>query len=84
MHGVTLRPKQDDSNNSEHGPVVKGRASPLAGDEPGRTADTEPVSEATPEDGTPQHRYEGLPWFDRVWVALLLFVVLTACWRVVL
>jgi hypothetical protein len=42
------------------------------------------VSEATPENGTPQHRYEGLPWFDRVWVALLLFVVLTACWRVVL
>ena len=64
--------------------MVKGRASPLAGDEPGRTADTEPVSEATPENGTPQHRYEGLPWFDRVWVALLLFVVLSACWRVVL
>jgi hypothetical protein len=42
------------------------------------------VSETTPEGNTPQQGYEGLPWFDRVWVVLLLFVVLTASWRVIL
>jgi len=38
----------------------------------------------TPEDDAPQYGYEGLPWFDRVWVVLLLLVVLTATWRVIL
>jgi hypothetical protein len=42
------------------------------------------VSEATPEDEAPEGAYQGLPWFDRVWVALLVFVVLTATWRVIL
>jgi hypothetical protein len=42
------------------------------------------VSEATPEDETPQYGYQGLPWFDRVWVALLIFVILTTTWRVIL
>ena len=41
------------------------------------------VSEATPEHATPQHGYEGLPWFDRVWVALLILVILTTTWRVI-
>lgn len=42
------------------------------------------VSEATPEHNPPQHGYEGLPWFDRVWVALLILVILTTTWRVIL
>ena len=42
------------------------------------------VSEATPEHNTPQQGYEGLPWFDRVWVALLILVILTTTWRVIL
>ncbi|HET6683672.1 MAG TPA: hypothetical protein VFG75_08235 [Gaiella sp.] len=41
------------------------------------------MSEITPEERPAQHGYEGLPWFDRVWVFLLLMVVLTACWRVI-
>ena len=41
------------------------------------------MSETTPEDDTPQYRYRGLPWFDRVWVALLLLVILTTTWRVI-
>lgn len=41
------------------------------------------MSEATPEDTAPEHAYQGLPWFDRVWVALLVMVVLTAAWRVI-
>jgi hypothetical protein len=41
------------------------------------------VSEATPDDTSPGYVYEGLPWFDRVWVVLLLMVVLTAVWRVI-
>ena len=43
----------------------------------------EAVSEATPEHNPPQHGYEGLPWFDRVWVALLILVILTTTWRVI-
>ena len=41
------------------------------------------MSEITPEERPAQRGYEGLPWFDRVWVFLLLMVVLTACWRVI-
>jgi hypothetical protein len=41
------------------------------------------VSEATPEDASPGYVYEGLPWFDRVGVVLLLMVVLTAVWRMI-
>jgi hypothetical protein len=41
------------------------------------------MSETTPEERT-QDCYEGLLWFDRVWVALLLLLILTATWRVIL
>jgi hypothetical protein len=41
------------------------------------------MSETTPEERT-QDGYQGLPWFDRVWVALLLLLILTATWRVIL
>jgi hypothetical protein len=42
------------------------------------------VSEATPDDDTPHFGYQGLPWFDWVWVALLILVILTTTWRVIL
>jgi hypothetical protein len=42
------------------------------------------VSETTSGGSTPRPGYQGLPWFDRVWVVLLLLVVLTATWRVIL
>jgi len=41
------------------------------------------VSEATPDEAAREYTYQGLPWFDRVWVALLVMVVLTAAWRVI-
>ena len=42
------------------------------------------MSETTPEEQGSPEGYQGLPWFDRVWVVLLLLVVLTATWRVIL
>jgi hypothetical protein len=42
------------------------------------------MSETTPERNAPQYGYEGLPWFDRVWVAVLVLVILTMSWRVIL
>lgn len=41
------------------------------------------MSEITRDERPAQHGYEGLPWFDRVWVVLLVMVVLTASWRVI-
>jgi len=41
------------------------------------------MSEITPEERPAPPGYQGLPWFDRVWVFLLVMVVLTASWRVI-
>jgi hypothetical protein len=41
------------------------------------------VSEATRESGGSQYAYRGLPWFDRVWVALLLLLVVTITCRLI-
>jgi hypothetical protein len=42
------------------------------------------VGETTSRESRPHDGYQGLPWFDRVWVGLLLFVVLIVSWRVIL